>query len=141
MTEFTSEIKTIPYSEAKVFEVLSDMSNLERFREKIPEDKIKDFSFDTDSCSFSVNPVGKVHFRIIEREPFKTIKLTVDQVPLDVNMWIQLKETEPGVTKMKLTVKAALNPFLKPMLSKPLQDGVNKVADVLATVPYNEIKD
>ncbi|MDL2322942.1 SRPBCC family protein [Bacteroidales bacterium OttesenSCG-928-A17] len=141
MTEFTSEIKTVPYPETKVYEVLSDLSNLEKMRDKIPQEKIKDFSFDTDSCSFSVNPVGKVRFNIVEREPSKTIKFAVDQAPIDVNMWIQLKETEPGVTKMKLTVKAGLNPFLKPMLSKPLQDGINKIADVLANVPYNEIKD
>ena len=140
MTEFTSEIKTIPYSEEKIYEVLSDLSNLEKVKDKIPQEKISDFSFDTDSCSFSVNPIGKIKFLIVDREPFKAIKFEVAQVPIDVNMWIQLKETEPGVTKMKLTMKAALNPFLKPMLSKPLQDGINKAADMLAQVPYNEIK-
>jgi hypothetical protein len=41
---------------------------------------------------------------------------------------------------MKLTIKAKLNPFLKPMLSKPLQEGINKIADILAAVPYNELK-
>jgi len=139
MTEFTSEVKTIPYSEAKVYEMLSDLNNLEKMKDQIPQDKVKDFSFDADSCSFSVSPVGKIRFHVVDREPFKTIKFAVDQAPIDVNMWIQLKEVEPGVTKMKLTLKADLNPFLKPMLSKPLQDGVNKVADVLAVVPYNEI--
>ena len=139
MTEFVSEVKTLPFSERKIYEVLSDLSNLERVRDRISHDKVKDFSFDTDSCSFFINPVGKIRFYIVDREPYKTIKFAVDQVPIGVNMWIQLKESEPGVTKMKLTVRAELNPFLKPMLSKPLQEGVNKVADILADVPYNEI--
>jgi hypothetical protein len=139
MTDFTSEIKTIPYSEAKIYEVLSDLNNLEKIKDKIPQDKVKDFSFDADSCSFSVNPVGKVRFHIVEKEPFKTIKFAVDQVPIEVNVWIQLKEVEPGVTKIKLTLKAGLNPFLKPMLSKPLQDGINKAADTLSAIPYNEM--
>jgi hypothetical protein len=139
MTDFTSEIKTIPYSEAKIYEVLSDLNNLEKIKDRIPQDKVKDFSFDADSCSFSVNPVGKVRFHIVEKEPFKTIKFAADQVPIEVNMWVQLKEVEPGVTKMKLTLKAGLNPFLKPMLSKPLQDGLNKAADTLAAIPYNEM--
>jgi hypothetical protein len=138
MTEFISDIKTIPYNEDIIFDVLSDLNNLERLRDKIPEDKIKDFSFDRDSCTFSVNPVGKVKFSIIEREPNKTIKFTADESPIEVTMWIQLKQADENDTKMKLTVKAELNPFLKPMLSKPLQDGINKIADILAIIPYNK---
>jgi carbon monoxide dehydrogenase subunit G len=137
MTDFTSEIKTIPYNQEKVYEMLSNMENLEKMKDKIPYDKIQDFTFDRDSCSFSVNPVGNVKFSIIEREPLKTIKFAAEKTPVDVNMWIQLLPVDGNETKMKLTVKANLNPFLKPMLSKPLQDGVNKIADILAAVPYN----
>ncbi len=141
MTEFISEIKAIPHGEQKIFEVLSDLNNLERLKDRIPQDKIRDFSFDKDSCTFSVDPVGKVKFSIVEREPNKTIKFMADGAPIEVNMWIQLKQVEDNDTRMKLTVKAQLNPFLKPMLSKPLQDGINKIADILAVIPYNEIKE
>jgi hypothetical protein len=137
MTEFTSEVKTIPFPNEKVYAVLSDMSNLEKLKDQIPEDKITGFTFDSDSCSFSVNPVGPVRFSIIEREPPKTVKLIADQSPVEITLWIQLKETQENETKMKLTVRANLNFFLKPLLSKPLQDGINKVADALATIPYN----
>jgi hypothetical protein len=139
MTEFVSEIKTLPYDEKLVYEALSDMSNLENLKNKIPQDKIRDFSFDRDSCSFSINPVGKIRFSIVDREPPKTIKFVADQSPVEINMWIQLKEGNPGDTKMRLTVKAGLNPFVKPMLSKPLQEGIDKVADILAAVQYDEI--
>ncbi|MDR0506438.1 MAG: SRPBCC family protein [Dysgonamonadaceae bacterium] len=138
MTEFVSEIKTVYYSQETIYRVLSNMSNLEKVRDKIPSDKIKDLSFDEDSCSFSIDPVGKLRFMIIEREPYKTVKLTADKAPIDVYMWIQLKETQENETKMKLTVKAQLNPFLKPMLSKPLQEGINKIADILAKIPYGD---
>jgi carbon monoxide dehydrogenase subunit G len=139
MTEFVSEIKTIPYNQKKIYEVLANLENLEKLKDKISSDKIKDFTFDRDSCSLSVNPVGKVKFSIIEREPFKTIKLTASEAPINVNMWVQLVEVTENETKMKLTIKAELNPFLRPMLSKPLQDGLNKIADILAIVPYNEV--
>ncbi len=139
MTEFTSDIKTLPYSDEEIYAILSDLTNLERIKDKIPEDKIKEMTFDKDSCSFSVNPVGKVKFSIVDRDPFKTIKFTADETPVEVSMWIQLKQTAENETKMKLTVKADLNPFLKPMLSKPLQDGVNKIADVLSAIPYKEV--
>ena len=139
MTEFISEIKTIPYGNRIVYETLADFNNLEKLKDRIPADKIEDFTFDSDSCSFSVNPVGKVRFSIIEREPQKTIKLTTDQLPMGLTMWVQLKETAEQETKMKLTIRADLNPFLKPMLSKPLQEGINKIADVLANIQYETL--
>lgn len=139
MAEFVSEIKTIPYSEADVYAVLSDLNNLELAKDKIPQDKVKDFSFDTDSCTVSVDPVGKIKFVVIEREPNKTIKFKAEQLPFGVNMWIQLKASGDTETKLKMTVKAELNAFVAPMVSKPLQAGIDKVAELLAKLPYNEI--
>jgi hypothetical protein len=139
MTEFISEIKSIPYDEQLIFNILSDLNNLEGVKDKIPSDKIENFSFDRDSCSFSISPVGQIRFLIVEREPVKTIKFTADQSPVELNFWIQLKQVAERDTRMKLTLKANLNPFLKPMLSKPLQEGVNKVADVLAAIQYETL--
>ncbi|MDR0768596.1 MAG: SRPBCC family protein [Dysgonamonadaceae bacterium] len=139
MTEFTSPIKQLPYSSATVFNVLSDLNNLEKVKDQIPHDKIQDFSFDSDSCTFNINPVGSVRFSVVEREPGKTIKFKANQSPVDVFLWIQIKEVNPQDTRMKLTVKASLNPFLKPMLSAPIQNGLDKIADVLAAVPYETL--
>lgn len=93
-------------------------------------------SFDTDSCTFDVNPIGKITLRIIEREPQKTIKFVADNSPIPLNMWIQLVSLNENETKTKITVKAELNPFIKPMVSKPLQDGLNKMAQMLTVIPY-----
>jgi carbon monoxide dehydrogenase subunit G len=139
MTEFISDIKTIPHGSLIIYDTLSDLNNLEKLKDRIPSDKIENFTFDSDSCSFSISPVGKVRFSIVDREPQKTIKLTADQSPVEVTMWIQLKEIAEQDTKMKLTIKADLNPFIKPMLSKPLQEGINQIADVLAKIPYETL--
>ncbi|GHT73865.1 polyketide cyclase [Bacteroidia bacterium] len=139
MTELTSEIKTLPYNQEQVYRVLSNLENLERIKDKISYDKITNFTFDKDSCSFSTQPIGKVRFSIVERDAPKTIKFAADESPIEVNMWIQLAGLHENETKMKLTIKANLNPFLKPMLSKPLQDGMNKIADILAAVPYDQV--
>lgn len=136
MTEFVSEIKAIPHNEDRIFNMLSDLSNLEKIRERIPEDKIKDFEFDRDSCSFTVAPVGKITFQIVERDPYKTIKFTTTNSPVPLFLWIQLKQVAENDTRMKLTIKAELNAFLKPMVSKPLQDALDKISTVLASLPY-----
>jgi len=139
MTEFISDIKTIPCDNRTIYKTLADLNNLEKVKNRIPSDTIKDFTFDCDTCSFSIQPVGKIRFSVVDREPSKTIKLAADQSPVQVTMWIQLKETGERETKMKLTIKADLNPFLKPMLSKPLQEGINQIADILAKIPYETL--
>lgn len=136
MTEFVSEIKAIPQNEDRIFAMLSDLSNLERVKDRIPQDKIKDLEIDSDSCSFAVNPVGKIAFQIVEREPNKTIKFATKQSPVPLNLWIQLKQVADMDTRMKLTVRAELNPFIQQMVSKPLQDALDKIATVLASLPY-----
>lgn len=136
MAEFVSEIKTIPFNADRIYPMLSDLNNLERVKERIPQDKIKDFEFDSNSCSFAVDPVGKLTFEIIEREPNKTIKFSTSNSPIPLTIWVQLKEVAPGDTKLKITAKADLNPFIKPMVSKPLQDAIEKIATIIASLPY-----
>ncbi|MBP1619127.1 MAG: polyketide cyclase [Bacteroidetes bacterium] len=139
MAEFTSEVKVIPYDSQTIFEVLSDFSKLEKIKDKISQDKISDFSFEKDYCAFSVSPIGKIKFVIVEREANKTVKFAAEQIPFETNLWIQLKEKDVENTFLKLTVKAELNPFLKPMVSKPLQEALDKMTNILTTLPYNEL--
>lgn len=139
MTEFISEIKTIPYDNGVVYGVLSDLNKLKQFKDQIPQDKIKDFTFDSDSCSFRVDPVGLVKFKIVEREPEKLIKFKSENLPFEVILWLQLVGKAPLDTKMKLTVKAELNPFIKGMVSKPLKEALDKMADVLSQLPYEKL--
>jgi len=136
MTEFVSEVKTIPRNDDRIFAVLSDLSNLEQVKDRIPQDKISEFEFDSDSCSFVVQPVGKITFQVVEREPNKTVKFTTTNSPVPLFLWVQLKQVAENDTKMKITVRADINSFLKPMVSKPLQDAVDKISTVLASLPY-----
>ena len=136
MAEFVSEIKQISQNDDCIFEMLSDLSNLEKVKDRIPQDKIKDFEFDKASCSFSVSPVGKITFQIVEREPNKTIKFATTNSPLPLFLWIQLKQVAELDTRIRLTARAELNPFIKPMVEKPLQEAVNRIADVLASLSY-----
>lgn len=139
MTEFTSDIKTISHNDADVFRVLSDLSKLDLVKDNLPEDKIKDFKFDSDSCSFRVEPVGEVRFKIIEREPNKLVKFQSENLPFDVFLWIQLVQKAEKDTKMKMTLRADLNPFIKGMVSKPLKEGLEKISSLIASLPYDKI--
>lgn len=136
MKKFESSIKSIPYPQAKVYAMLSDLSNIERIKDRIPEDKVQSLEFTKDTLSLSVPPVGAVRMRIVEREELKTIKFATEESPVEGNLWIQLLPIDEASCKMRLTVGADLNPFILQMVKKHLQDGVEKMADVLAAIPY-----
>ena len=134
--KFVSEIKRIPHKAEHIYGMLSGLSNLERVKDRIPAGKVKDFTFDSDSCSVSVDPVGKICFQIVEREPNQLIKFATTNSPIPLHLWIQLKEVAEADTCMKLTVGAELNPFIKQMVAKPLQEAIDKMAEVLTVLPY-----
>lgn len=136
MSKFESSIKQIPYSQESVYRSLSDLSNLEKVRDRVPQDKVKDFSFDQDTVNMSVSPVGDISMRIVEREEPKCIKFETTKSPLPFNFWIQLLPVTATICKMRLTIKADINPFIKGMVSKPLQEGLEKIADALAMIRY-----
>jgi hypothetical protein len=136
MTKFESSVKQIPYPIEDVYRNISDLSNLERVRDRVPQDKLKSFSFDQDSVSINVDPVGDLRLRIIEREENKCVKFEAEQSPLPFNLWIQVLPVSDTESKMKITVAADIPFMLKGMVSGPLQDGVEKIADALSHIPF-----
>ncbi len=136
MTKFESSVKQIPYPQAAVYRNLSDLNNLEKVKDRVPEDKVKEFTFDTDSVTVRVDPVGLITLRICEREEPKCVKFETAQSPLPFNLWIQVLPVTETTSKMKLTLKADIPFMLKGMVSGPLEDGLEKIADALAQIKY-----
>ncbi len=136
MTQFESSVYPIPYPVGNVYQTLSDLTHLERIKDRVPEDKLKDFQFDKDSVQVSVAPVGTLRLRIVEREENKCIKFEAEQSPVPFNLWIQMLPVSDQTSKMRVTVKADIPFMLKGMVSGPLKDGVEKIGAALAQVPY-----
>ena len=136
MANFESSVKVIPYSQERVYNKLSDLSNLEAIKDRLPQDKVEDLSFDSDTLSFTVSPVGQLTLQIVERDPCKSIKLATTNSPLPFNMWIQLVETAEEECNVKVTIEIDINPFMKAMVQKPLQEGLEKMVEMLAVINY-----
>lgn len=139
--QFESNVKHVPYSQERVYNKLSDLNNLEGVRERLDmvkdklDGKLEDMSFDRDSITLKVQGIS-LTLRIIEREPLKCIKFEGDKSPIPLNLWIQILPVTQEEAKMKVTISAEVNMFMKAMVSKPLQEGVEKLADMLAMLPY-----
>ncbi len=136
MSKYESKVKHIPYPQENVYRNISDLNNLERVKDRVPGDKIRDFSFDSDTVSVSVPPVGQITLRIVEREEPKCVKFEAEQSPMPFNLWIQVLPVDEQNSKMKVTVKADIPVMLKALVGNALQDGVDKVAEALAQIPY-----
>lgn len=135
-SKYESGIKQIPYAQEKVYEMLSNLENIEKVRARIPEDKLGGLTFDRDSVSVDVPPVGSITMRVMEREAPKCVKFEAANSPVPFNLWIQILPVTDTSSKMKVTVKADIPMFLKPMLGGKLEEGVDKIADALAIIPY-----
>ncbi|KAA6314173.1 hypothetical protein EZS27_035169 [termite gut metagenome] len=136
MTLFESSVKVIPHNQERVYAKLSDLNNLESVKDKIPQDKVNNLSFDADTLSLQVAPVGNLTSQIIEREPPKCIKFETVQSPLFFNLWIQILSVSEESCKIKLIIRVEVNMFMKGFIQKPLQEGLEKIAEMMATISY-----
>jgi carbon monoxide dehydrogenase subunit G len=139
METYESNIVQIQASAQQIFDKLSNLENLQPLINNLPPEatqKVKDIAVTSDTCRFSIENFGEMGFKIIEREPCKTIKFSGDATPVEVYLWIQLVEKEAYNTKMKVTLKADIPFMLKMMVGSKLKDGVNQIATVLSKIPY-----
>ena len=135
MATFESSIRQIDYPQERVYALLSDMNNIDKVKDRIPEDKANGLTFDVNSIGINT-PMGAVKLVIVEREAPKCIKFETAESPVPFNFWIQILPVSETTSKMKLTIKAELNPFIKGMVSKPLTEGIEKIADALQAIHY-----
>jgi carbon monoxide dehydrogenase subunit G len=133
-SKFESKIGKIQNSPEKIYNFLSNFNN---FKNLLPSDKTKNWQSTEDTCSFSVDSVGEVGLRIIEKQPNTLIKITGKEgSKFDFFFWIQLKEAAPYDTRFRLTLKVTMNPLLKIMAAKPLQTFIDNLASQLEKMPF-----
>jgi len=159
MNQYESQVKQIAAPIESVYAKLSNLENLrpvienaqnnETLKQKIEEsgqdpaylNMLKNVTLSADSIALNTGMMGTFALDIVEREDPAvnsgkgTIKFKTAQSPIDANMWIQLLPGEQG-TRMKLTLRADLNPMLKIMLGNKLEAGIDKFADMLSMIPY-----
>ncbi len=158
MTKFESTIKQIAYPQTAVYARLADLRGLAFVREratdpafveqvratgKVTDEQIAQLQaavgrmeFSTDSVSLAGTPLGNVTLQVVERDEPKCVKLEVQGAPIMASVWIQMLPVTDTTSKLKCTIGADLNFLMKQMAKKPLQEAVERLADMLAMVPY-----
>ena len=157
MAKYESSVKQVNAPVERVYSVISDLEKLrpviemaqnnEMIKEKLREagqdpaqlEKLKDMNLTSDRVSFPAPMVGEVAVAIIEREENKCVKFETEKSPIDANLWIQVLPVTDTTSKMRVTLKADLNPMMKMILGSKLEKGIDQFADMLCMLPYNFI--
>jgi hypothetical protein len=138
--KYESKIGQIAANDMAVFAVLSNLENMNHFRDLIPQDKIRELDITSDRIRFKVDGLGQlISIVIVEKEEYKTIKFGLENLPLPFNAWIQLKQVAEQDTRIRITIKTDMPAMFKMMFDKKLQQGLDQAVDILCQVPYNNM--
>lgn len=130
MTKVESKIVVIKRTDDQIYSLLSSFKNLSPMAEAA---KLEEWEAEDEWCKFNVKGMGRMELKMIEREPFKTIKIAGGEgIPFELLLWIQLKQVAPYDTRLKITLSAEMGAMMSLMLRSKLQEGVDLIAESLA---------
>ena len=130
--EIISKTGKIPNSDETVFNFFADLRNISKL---VPPD-VEDWHATEDTCSFTAKG-QRMSLKIVDREPFKTIKIQGDDgSPYKFTLWLQIKNITAYETAVRIVVRAELNMVMRAAVKKPLQQGVDQIVDYMKMLPY-----
>ena len=137
MALYQSKTITVNKPFEEVYGKVSDLKNLEQFRDRIPKEYTVNFKCDTDYVQFRVTPVGDLLLRIIERGADK-IRLNIEKLPFKAEMSMNIGNVSPSETNIQLVLDADIPFFVKHIVGNKLEEGMDKIADIL-TLSLNSL--
>lgn len=153
LAKYESEVKIVPQSQSVVYSRFDDLNSLsaikdrlsdptvqQKLSEQVPADKLDELrkyaqglSFEADAIHIA-SPMGNITLRVVEREAPKCIKFASEGSPVQLYVWIQLLSHGAYESKLRVTVGAEVNFFMKGMVAKPLQQAADGLANMLSAL-------
>ena len=140
MDIFKSDVATINCNIEKIYSRLANPETFNSLIERLPDDaksRLEKAKFEHDSITLVADPVGEVKLNIVERVEPTRVVFAAAQSPVPLQMIITLEKVSETETRAAAELGVELNPFIRPMLSKPLQDGANKFGEMLSKLPFD----
>ena len=135
--KYESAVTKVAASAAQIYSVFSNLRNLERVKDMIPQDKVQEMEIEVESVRMKVDGLGqKITILIVDKTENEVIKYGAEGIPMEMNFWIQMKEVAPMDTRIKLTLKADIPMMFKMMLDKKIQQGIDQAAAMIAQFPF-----
>lgn len=134
MTTIESKKVIVNCSQKEVYNFLCDMNNYELL---LPKKNISDWKSDEKTCSFKIQKTYKLVLEHIGGTEFNQINIKSGEgspfkFTLDINL------NNENTTEAQMICNADINPFLKMMVQKPLNNLFDYMADRIAKVKNEE---
>ena len=162
MNKYESSVKTVYAPVERVYARLSDLNNIQPLKEKVddprfeelinsqvPADKrptpeqfqklrnnIRNLELTQDTLSGHIGPLGDITVRIVERSEPKLVKMELEGAPIQVTLWIQMLPSDENTCRLKVTLGAELNFFIRKMIESKLEKAPEGLAQMLSQLPY-----
>ena len=162
MNKYESTVKNVYAPVERVYARLSDLTSLEVIKERVddprfedminsqvPQDKrptpeqmqklrnnIRKLQLTPDTMAGQIGRGGDFTPRIGERAEPKLVKLEVEGAPIQVTMWVQMLPSDENTSRMKVTLGAELNFFIRKMIEGKLEKTAEGLATFLSQIPY-----
>ena len=162
MNKYESSVKTVYAPVERVYARLSDLTSLQVLKERVddprfeeiinsqvPADKrptpeqfeklrnnIRKMELTQDTLSGHIGPLGDITLKIVERTEPKLVKLELEGAPIAVTMWIQMLPSDENSSRLKVTLGAELNFFIRKMIESKLEKAPEGLAQFLSQIPY-----
>ena len=162
INKYESSVKTVYAPVERVYARLSDLNNIQPLKEKVddprfeelinsqvPADKrptpeqfqklrnnIRNLELTQDTLSGHIGPLGDITLRIVERAEPKLVKMELEGAPIQVTLWIQMLPNDENTSRLKVTIGAELNFFIRKMIESKLEKAPEGLAQVLSQLPY-----
>lgn len=120
----SAELKTASESK-KLFEFLTDFKN---FGSILPDDKVEGFTYDNNSCSFSIKGITPMKIVLSNKIPYKEIFFTSDGLgKFNFNLKVNFDSNTENNTVSKVVLGGDLNPFILKMAESALRSLVDSM--------------
>lgn len=135
MTRIESKKVNVSCNAEECYEFLTDLNNYELL---LPKDKISNWESDEKHCSFKIQKTYKLALIYKNGLPFNEIHLVSgENSPFSFTLNIMLTNNGDNCDA-QLICDADINPFLKMMIEKPLNNLFDYMADRLVKVKGEE---
>ncbi len=131
MTDFRSEPAGIQTSPENIYHFLGDFNNFE----KLMPDQVINWQSTTDTCSFTIKGMADLAMKIDSKVEYSSVRYaSAGNSPFPFSLGFAIESGDAGSSRVTATLSAKLNPMLKMMASRPLQNFVNLLVDKLREV-------
>ncbi len=131
MTRIESKKVEIAKPATELYAFVQDMHN---FKQLLPESRISEWQSDGRSCSFKVQGAATIGLELAGGTEPTLLKLkATERSPFPFTLDVHMNEAG-GVTTIHQEFNADLNPFIKMMVEKPLQNLFDHIADRMKAI-------